>query len=391
MPEIKREFKSILLGRLEEPTPLIQAIVGPRQIGKTTGVRDVFSDWSGPKIFESADNFEALTVEWLPTHWNRAAALGSGTLLVIDEIQKVPRWSEALKLLFDRDRTLNLKVVILGSASFNIQRNLSESLTGRYELIPVPHWTFSELSEGFGFNFENYLTYGGYPGAARMIDDVLRWRDYVRGSIVETVLTKDLVDIAEIRNPALLRQVFSLAMAHPAQELSFQKMVGQLADKGALATIKGYLELLEGAHLLRLLYKYSPSTLTTRTSSPKILPLAPALIHSVVDPQQMVSDPTWRGRVFEAAIGSYLSFVADDLWYWREGKAEVDFVMKIRDRLFAIEVKSGALGTLSGLTSFTDRFPGSVPLVIDWGKGMQLLSLKNPSEIRRRPDILLEL
>lgn len=391
MPEIIREFEEILVSRLREEAPFLQAIVGPRQVGKTTGVQRLYDSWQGPKIFESADNFQILTTEWLPLHWNKASEMGPNTLLIIDEIQKVPRWSEAVKLLFDRDRKKNLKVVLLGSASFKIQSNLSESLTGRYELIKVPHWNFSELSRAFSFTFEQFLMFGGYPGFAGLITDPLRWRDYVRDSIVETVLSKDLVDLANIRNPSLLKQVFALAMNYPAQEISFQKIVGQLTDKGAVATVKNYLELLEGTHLLRLLYKYSSKPVTTVTSSPKILPLAPALVHSITDANKISVDPAWKGRIFESAVGAALSQIADEMFYWRDGHDEVDFVVKIRDLVFAVEVKSSGEGNLKGLSKFTEKFKGSIPLVIDWEKGKWFLGFESLREFRNEPRKLLEI
>ena len=389
--KITRDFESILGQRLRDSTPFMQALVGPRQVGKTTAVRSIVESWSGPKIFESADSLQPLSTEWLSLHWQRALDRGAGTLLVIDEIQKIPNWSEAVKKLYDESQDKKLKVVILGSASFRLQRGLADSLAGRYEMITATHWTFQEMRQAFDWSFEDYLFFGGYPGAAPLKEDYQRWRSYILDSIVENVLSRDLVDLAELRNPAMLRQLFFLAMEYPAQEISFQRLVGQLQDKGAVATVKHYLEILESAHLLRLLYKYGERALTSRTSSPKLLPLAPALISAVSNAVPDTTNLSWRGRVFESTIGAALSGIADEIYYWRDRDLEVDFVLKIGKQVYAIEVKSGRPGKTAGLQAFKEKYPSAQCIVVDWEKGKKLLAMKSPKSIREDVGLLLDL
>jgi predicted AAA+ superfamily ATPase len=395
--ELIREFQVELKRRLQQGSPLIQAVVGPRQVGKTTGVLALAAEWPRAKVVESADSLAPLSSEWLASHWQRASELGPGTLLVIDEVQKIPDWSQAVKTLYDRYRHKKLQIVMLGSASFQLQRGLSDSLAGRYELLSAPHWSFSEMNRAFGFSFEQYLSFGGYPGAAHLVSEPQRWRGYILNSILENVLTKDLSDLAEIRNPAMLRQLFFLTMEFPAQEISFQKLVGQLQDKGAVATVKHYLEILESAHLLKLVYKYGGSALSTRTSSPKILPLAPALISALTDRGGQISEqtgafrPEWRGRIFEAAIGSALRLVSDELYYWRERDQEVDFVVRIGALLIGVEIKSGRPRRASGLAVFKARHPKALTVVIDYERGKKLLDLESFTPIRNDPKLLLGL
>lgn len=389
--KITREFESILAQRLKDKTSFMQAVIGPRQVGKTTGVQSVSAAWQGPIIFESADSLQPLSGEWLSLHFQRAAELGAGTLLVIDEVQKVPNWSEALKKLYDNHRAKNIKVVILGSASFRLQRGLADSLAGRYEIIAAPHWNFFEMQKAFNWSFDEYLNFGGYPGAADLKDDYQRWRNYILNSIVENVLSRDLSDLAEIRNPAMLRQLFFIAMEYPAQEVSFQKLVGQLQDKGAVATVKHYLEILESAHLLRLVYKYGDRALVTRSSSPKLLPMAPALMSAVANMSIDEAKPQWRGRVFEAAVGSILSGIADEIYYWRDGDLEVDYVLRFGKQIYGVEVKSGRPGKLSGLQAFKVRYPKTSVVLIDWEKGKRLMAAENLNQIRVNPKLLLEI
>jgi predicted AAA+ superfamily ATPase len=108
-------------------------------------------------------------------------------LLVIDEVQKIFNWSEVVKAEWDRDTRegRELKVVLLGSSRMWLERGLTESLAGRFELIRVSQWTYAEMKACFGWNLYQYMYFGGYPGAARYIHDENRWRDYVRNALIE--------------------------------------------------------------------------------------------------------------------------------------------------------------------------------------------------------------
>ena len=91
-------------------------------------------------------------------------------VLVIDEIQKIGNWSEAVKKEWDDDTfyARNIKVLLLGSSRVTLERGLSESLAGRFEEIRMCHWSYTEMKECFGLSLDKYLFYGGYPGAASL-------------------------------------------------------------------------------------------------------------------------------------------------------------------------------------------------------------------------------
>jgi len=372
--EIRRQFTRVLKERLLERKPLLQVVLGPRQVGKTTGVEQVFRSWRGPKLMVTADSPLPPGPVWISQNWQKADMLGENVLLVFDEIQKVQGWSEVVKTHFDADRKKGkVKVVLLGSASLNVARGLSESLAGRFELIRVHHWTPSECQKAFRWDLEEYLKFGGYPGPAPFVDQPDRWQDYLKFSIIEPVLNRDIQGLAEMRKPALFRQTFELALRYPAQEVSFQKILGQLQESGNATTVKHYLELLEGAFLLKLLYKYSSRPISTSTSSPKIVPLCPALIHALTGPEKLSRDSEWEGRVFEAAIGAHLCRSRGTLHYWRDGKHEVDFVLTLDEKLYAIEVKSGRRRLSRGLEVFSVKFKKAVPVILDSSSGRRFL------------------
>lgn len=358
----ERAFVAQLEKRLGGAPPLIQVLVGPRQVGKTTGVRQLLARISGGTHYASADDQLVSDHSWLLAQWQKALLLGDGALLVIDEIQKVPDWSAAIKSLWDM-HPRRLRVVLLGSGSLQIQSGLTESLAGRFELTRICHWTFAELRTAFGYDLERYLLYGGYPGAVAFEDEYDRWYAYLKDAIVEAVIGKDILQNRKVANPALFRQAFEILCRYPAQEISYTKLLGQLQDRGNTDLIKYYLELYAGAFLIFSLEKYSAKGWLTRSSSPKILAACPALYTMTAGPRAL-ADPEQRGRVFELAVGAELLQLPGDLYYWREKHAEVDFVYRYQGRLYALEVKSGRKKSAKGLEAFMKHFPDAIPVIL---------------------------
>jgi hypothetical protein len=382
MKEIERHFTRLLASRLREQLNFIQVVVGPRQVGKTTGLQQIVARWKGPALMVTADEMITPDREWIAVHWERARQMGDGALFVIDEVQKIPHWSSVIKYMFDQDRrSRKLKVVLLGSASLSLQQGLGESLAGRYEIVPADHWNLGECKEAFGWGLDEFLKFGGYPAAASLCHDLQRWQKYIRDSIIEPVLIKDILGLSAVQKPALFRQTFELAMAYPAREVSLQKLLGQLQDSGNVTTVKHYLELLQGAFLIRVLHKYTGSAVRTRASSPKLLPLNNALVHAFRSPEEVDDNPDWYGRVFEAAVGAALSRSSGKVFYWRDGKFEVDFVVDLKKNVYAIEVKSSASRSSRGLERFVQQHPRCIPLVIDREKGGKLLESTNVDDL----------
>lgn len=361
-----REFEKTLTSRLKERLNFIQVVLGPRQVGKTTAVRRIFEAWSGPKKFVAADSPSPPNSSWLLAHWEEAAALGPGSLLVIDEVQKIQGWSEIIKPLFDRNRSLRkMNVVLLGSASLSIGAGLSESLAGRFEIIRAPHWSLKECAEAFNVTLPEYLQFGGYPAALELRHDIDRWRSFLRDSIIEPVLGRDILSTARVAKPALFRQTFELAMSFPAQVISYTKLLGQLQEKGNVETIKHYLSLFEGAFLLKQVHRFSKGIVMQKTSSPKLVPLDSSLIAASTPPFRYEQDLAWRGRLLEAAFGAHLVRQGGELFYWSQGRVDVDFVHVVNGQITAYEVKSGRERDARGLAAFKNKYPEAAIRLVD--------------------------
>ena len=376
----QRSQLNVLNQRLKERRRFIQILSGPRQVGKTTLARRATEHFSGQSHYASADQPSAPDVNWIIQQWEigRRLRVTGPALLVLDEVHKIERWSEVVKMLWDEDSFNNktghdLHVVLLGSSQFLMHAGTTESLTGRFELIRVPHWSYTEMKAAFGWTVEQYIVFGGYPGAASMIDDEERWRSYMLDTVLEPTLSRDVLQITRIDKPALLRRLFALGCRYSSQILSYQKMVGQLQDAGNTTTLSHYLMLLEGAWMMTGIDKYAGDCARSRASSPKLLALDTSFISA--QSEQPVSgspiDPDWWGRLVESAIGAHLhnhKAPGVQLHYWRERNHEVDFILSHGSRLVAIEVKSGrTTGSLSGLNRFVARFPNAKPLVVGTG------------------------
>jgi uncharacterized protein len=357
----ERSFVAQLEQRLAGK-PLIQVLVGPRQVGKTTGVKQLLARYPDPSHYANADDVMTTDRTWLLEQWQKALLLSKKTLLVIDEIQKVPNWSETVKSLWDKAPKA-LRVIVLGSSSLQLQKGFTESLAGRFELIRTHQWTYDELKHAFKYDLDRYLTYGGYPGAVAYEKDFDRWYAYLKDSIIEAVVGKDILLNHKVGNPALFRQAFEILCRYPAQEISYTKLLGQLQDKGNTDLVKYYIELYSGAFLIHPLEKYSVKNYLSRGSSPKIIISCPAL-YTMHEGPQVLADPEKRGRIFEAVVGSQLMQLPGDLYYWREKQKEVDFIYKYQGQLYAVEVKSGRRKFSEGLNDFLEKFPKSHPVII---------------------------
>jgi predicted AAA+ superfamily ATPase len=376
--DVIRAEAEVLRDRLAEPRRHLQVVVGPRQVGKTTLVRWALEASGLPFHFASADDPGSLGEGWLRQQWEigRARAAGGGrrgAALAIDELQKLPNWSEQVKRLWDEDSAAKrpLRAVLLGSSALLLQQGMSESLAGRFEAIRVPHWSFEEMHRGFRFTLDRYLVFGGYPGAAPLVRDPARWAAYVRESLVETTLNLDVLQMSRVDKPALLRRLFEFACTHSGQQLSYQKMLGQLQDAGNTVTLAHYLGLLERAGMVRGVPKHAGDAIRQRASSPKLQVLNPALMSAMFggDPRRLLDSPDFRGRLVESAIGAHLANAEATgrcrLFYWRERNLEVDFVVERGGTVLAIEVKSGRRRDgLPGVGAFLNRFPRARALLV---------------------------
>lgn len=365
MKTIYLPFIKTLKNNLKHSPQFIQIIIGARQTGKTTTILHFLKN-EYPKnkyIYLSAEKNFTHNFAWILENWQNARS--SKSILVIDEIQKIDNWAEHIKTLWDEEKTKSnpISCILLGSSSLNIQKGISESLAGRFQLISAYHWSYSESKESYNIDFEKYLKYGGYPGSYPLIKDENNWLNYMKKSIIEPVIEKDILTYHTVKSPALFKQCFEMLISYPAQEISYTKLLGQIQDKGNIDLIKYYLKLFEGAYLITSIEKYSKKVLKTKSSSPKIMPLCPSFYFLNIQDNYTADQ---KGRVFELIVGLILLKIEGSLYYWRERNQEVDFVFRKGNKLFAIEVKSNRKNKVSGLHHFIKNFKEAKAIIISF-------------------------
>lgn len=369
----QRRHLNILKSRMAEPRRRMQIVMGPRQVGKSTLVGQFTEGISVPFDFFAADGVNRFDSSWIPNKWQQVRMRmdihsEQEHILIIDEVQKIRGWSEQVKKEWDEDSRShrNLKVILLGSSRLLLQKGLEESLEGRFETIKMGYWDWQEMHEAFGFSMDEYVYFGGFPGLAPDIQDEDRWRNLMEDSIISPILTRDILEIEEIRNPALLRQVFELACIESAKELSLTKMQGTM-NSGTVPTIKNYLDILNKSMIVQPLQNYSPSRVKEKQSVPKMQVFNNAFRNrfGTFSFDEARVDPAEWGRLVESAVGAHLAnrAMTDDyeLFYWRnERRQECDYVLRKGQALVAIEVKSGSIDKTVGFEKFKEQFADNV-------------------------------
>jgi len=384
MQVFKRPVFDEIQRRLKGRRTFIQILAGPRQTGKTTLARQLVEEMGIPAHYASADEPALKDRVWIEQQWEvgrlRSREKGGSALLVLDEIQKISDWSETVKRLWDEDTASghSLQVLLLGSSPLLMKAGLAESLAGRFEIVPMTHWSYSEMREAFGYGLDQYLVFGGYPGAAVLIGDPQRWKRYILDSLVETTISRDIMLMTRIHKPELMRRLFELGCLYSGQVLSYQKMLGQLQDAGNTTTLAHYLDLLAKSGLVQGLSKYAGEPFRRRASSPKLLALNTALMTASlsVSPEKVREDTEVWGRLVETAVGCSLvnaSHAQDfNVHYWRERNHEVDYVLERGGTIAVIEVKSSARKTsLPGVAEFCRQFEVKRNILVG-GQGIPL-------------------
>ncbi|MCF6271484.1 MAG: ATP-binding protein [Melioribacteraceae bacterium] len=381
--------------RLSEKRKYIQLLAGPRQVGKTTLISQYIKTAKAPTYYVSADNQSSEGSMWISKHWETVrlklkTSKRKVYILIIDEIQKIPEWSEVVKKNWDEDtrNNVNIKVVLLGSSQLLIQEGLSESLAGRFEYIHLGHWTYNEIHSAFKLTPEEFAWYGGYPGSMDLINNEQRWKDYINYSIIDATISKDILLLTQITKPILLKNLFELGSIYSSQILSYNKILGQFTDAGNTTTLAHYLKLLDASNLLAGISKFTNKPHKKRSSSPKFQVYNTALISAQMNTsfQEIISDSNSWGRIVESVVGAHLLNNRLDngyaVFYWRDGNDEVDFILKKDSEVIALEVKSGIIKNRSGLNKFNNLFsPNKVYVIDNSGLSWQEFITINPKEL----------
>jgi uncharacterized protein len=357
-----------------ESKPIL--LTGPRHVGKTTLLLELARELGDRAIHVSGDDPTVL----LPQSWTRlwedaeGRARSGGLTVMLDEVGQWPDWGRRLGGVLHQLAKVRAPVRVVATASAD-DPDLRARDAGAiaFDHIRMSHWSASSVAETFGVDpvdaADALVSFGGYPGAYQFMADRPRWSTFIRESIVEPALGRDVGSLAPIRQPSLLRQVFAMTALHPCETVSLQRMQAVLLQAGALTTIAGYLKRLEQAGLVAALPRHSGGTRARRRSAPpKLVVLNNALLSALhpIGPPDRAREPDRHAVWIENACLAYAINAGEHVSYWREEPFDVDAVVDGDWGKWAIEVMPDVHSSVDyrGLHEFVARYPDFQPLVV---------------------------
>ena len=405
LPYYVRPIKQDILKYLDGKPKHMLMLWGPRQSGKSTLIQQTLRHYPGPYQYINVDDFEPEHIIdfpelmqkpkssrlslWMREHWQKARSCAQASsqpfVLVIDEVQMIPNWAQRVKGMYDRDRWdgHQVHVVLLGSSPRNLQKGISESLLGRFYPMDIPHWSYSEMKEAFGFSVDDYIFYGGYPGAASYAgpDQYLEWKNYVQTAVIDGNLERDIFELIEIHYPDVMDQVFKIGAHASSQLMDIKKVIEKFTyetqqqlkkEDFPHILVMRYLTILSKVSMLTSITKYARDPFKRRRT-PKFQVLNTGLMSAThtLTFEEAKQSPAYWGRLAESAVGAHLLNTlhpSASLHYWRYNGDEVDFVVDRTITLTAIEVKTAKKNKpLKGLQTFCQKFPVTRSLVVGTG------------------------
>lgn len=339
--------------RLELHPGRAELVVGPRQAGKSTWIREVLTHFEAPILVLHAEEPRVRELAQSPALALDALAevLTPETLLLFEEVQHLTEAPLFIKGLVDLDKTR--RIVVTGSSSFTFSARTRESLAGRARRTLLLPFSLQEVAtlipEGLvpairdlrlRDLWEKLVVMGGYPEP---------WFDpdpaTVLHYLVEAFVLKDTSDLHQIERPSVFRKLLELAAADIGNLVNLTEWAG--LAQASRSTVGRYLEIAEEAHVLRLVPPFAGGKRSEITGTPKVFFLDNGLRNAVFGGFHASSDRADRGALWENAVFNELSKrleLLDEILFWRsKSGAEVDFVVRREGRMVAIEVKAAEL------------------------------------------------
>lgn len=318
------------VGRLLRASPVV-ALLGPRQAGKTTLARLVLEDRKG-EAFDLEDPRDAQRLSQPMT-----ALEGLKGLVVIDEVQRAPEIFQVLRVLADR-RPLPARFLVLGSASPELLRQSSESLSGRIRFLELAGFSLMEVGVD---RLRKLWARGGFPRSFLARSDVesFGWRE----DFIRTFIERDLPVLGvNVRSPLHLRRLWTMLAHRHAQLFNGAELASALGE--SYPTVKRHLDVLSQAMVVRQLPPWLPNLEKRLVRSAKVFIRDSGLLHALLNIRtfrELEGHPSlgasWEGFVLEQIVRR----VGDrEVFFWStHGGAELDVLWRAGPKPIGFEVK----------------------------------------------------
>ena len=344
------------LSRLLDEFPAV-ALVGPRQVGKTTLALELIENNSNATYLDLENPPDKLKIASDPIDYlNRHA----GELLVLDEIHRVPEVFPVLRGVIDRQRRRKQptgQFLLLGSASLDLLKQSSESLAGRLVTLELTPFLAPEV-EAASRSVDALWVRGGFPDSYLAKDDAASYR--WRSAFIQTYLERDIPSLGPRIPAETLRRFWTMLAGAQGSILNHSILAQSLSISGQ--TVARYLDLLVDLLLVRRLQAWSGSVTKRLTKRPKVYVRDAGLVHALLGLptaeqilSNMIAGPSWEGFAIENVLTAVPS--GTQSYYYRTGAgAEIDLVLdfgsaavpsKNREQLWAIEIKRSSTPSVS--------------------------------------------
>ena len=368
--KIKRNLLSILKKEFTETNKGL-VIYGPRQVGKTTLVNDLLSEFQLKTLILNGDQ----RGEWWDLLTSRE--LSKITLLIsgydgvfIDEAQRIPEIGLSLKILLDNFP--KLKVIVTGSSSLDLASKISEPLTGRiysYRLFPISQGELRVINTPYEMEtqIEERLIYGSYPETFSL-DGVLMKSIYLQ-NLVDAYLYKDLLEFGDIRNSSKIRDLLKLLAFQVGNQVSLSELGNSLELNKA--TVDRYIDLLEKSFIIFRLSGFSRNLRKEVTKMDKIYFYDTGVRNAIIGNLNLLNNRDDVGKLWEnfliAERMKKLQYEQKifSLYFWRlSSGAEMDLIEETEGKLHGFEFKYGKK-IVKFPNSWTIGYPNATALLIN--------------------------
>ena len=343
MSEIQRDLKAVLDSKIGKGKVLL--LIGPRQVGKTTLLKNILTSVSSEKKVQFWNCDESDVRQFL-SEANSAklkSFVGNSDFIVIDEAQRVKDIGLTIKLL--HDSFPNVQLAVTGSSSLDLSNSINEPLTGRkfeYNLFPfstnelVNHTSMLEEMR----LLKNRLVYGFYPDVVNNPGE----EKEILTNIVNSYLYKDVFEFQDIRKSSVIEKLVQALALQVGSEVSFNEL-GNLLGIDTV-TVQRYVDLLEKAYVIFHIRSFSRNVRNELKKSIKIYFYDNGVRNSVISnfsPVELRSDigALWENFLISERIknNAYHNKHAK-YYFWRTTqKQEIDFIEEVEQNLFAYEFK----------------------------------------------------
>ena len=364
---IKRSIENLIKGQLHGGRAII--VMGARQVGKTTLLKQVFSTDSNDVLWMSGDEPDVRGMFENMTSTRLRSIIGNHRVVIIDEAQRIEDIGIKLKLIIDQIPSVQLMAT--GSSSFELANKINEPLTGRkweYKLFPL---SFNELVNETNLLEEkrmvpHRMVYGSYPDVVTHPGKEVA----ILRELTESYLYKDILEFDRIHKPEKLTKLLQALAYQVGAEVSYNEL-SLLCGLDA-KTVASYISILEQAYIIFRLGTFSRNLRNELKNSRKIYFYDNGIRNALIGNFSQVENRTDVGALFENyAIAErmkrkeYLMDYARS-WFWRNtNKQEIDYIEEKDGRIHAYELKWGPKRKASAPLSFRNAYPDADFTVIN--------------------------